>query len=57
MVGSCSYDAYGVMLGGNPTVTSPAATNYLYAGEATGEIIGIFDADHVLNPDLVRHVN
>ncbi len=28
-----SYDAYGVMLGGNPTPASPAATNLLYAGE------------------------
>jgi RHS repeat-associated protein len=28
-----SYDAYGVMLGGNPTPASPAATNMLYAGE------------------------
>lgn len=28
-----SYDAYGVMLGGNPTSTSPAATNLLYSGE------------------------
>ncbi|MHC4743572.1 MAG: RHS repeat-associated core domain-containing protein [Planctomycetota bacterium] len=28
-----SYDAYGVMLGGNPTPGAPAATNLLYAGE------------------------
>ena len=28
-----SYDAYGVMLGGNPTSTTPAATNLLYTGE------------------------
>jgi len=28
-----SYDAYGVMLGGNPTPSNPATTNYLYAGE------------------------
>jgi RHS repeat-associated protein len=30
---SYSYDAYGVMLGGNPMSSSPAATNMLYAGE------------------------
>ncbi len=34
---SYSYDAYGVMLGGNPTATSPAATNYLYTGEQFDE--------------------
>lgn len=28
-----SYDAYGVMLGGNPTREAPAATNLLYSGE------------------------
>jgi RHS repeat-associated protein len=28
-----SYDAYGVMLGGNPTSASPADTSLLYAGE------------------------
>lgn len=28
-----SYDAYGVMLGGNPTPASPAATPLLYASE------------------------
>jgi RHS repeat-associated protein len=28
-----SYDSYGVMLGGNPTAASPAATNLLYSGE------------------------
>jgi RHS repeat-associated protein len=28
-----SYDAYGVMLGGNPTPAAPAATNLLYTGE------------------------
>jgi len=33
VVDTFSYDAYGVMLGGNPTSTSPAATNLLYAGE------------------------
>jgi len=31
VVESYSYDAYGVMLGGNPQ--TPAATNLLYAGE------------------------
>ena len=31
--GSYSYDAYGMMLGGNPTALSPAATNLLYTGE------------------------
>jgi RHS repeat-associated protein len=30
---SYGYDAYGVMLGGNPTPASPAATNLLYSGE------------------------
>ena len=30
---SYSYDAYGVMLGANPTSASPTATNLLYAGE------------------------
>ena len=30
---SYSYDAYGVMLGGNPTSASPADTSMLYAGE------------------------
>jgi len=30
---SYSYDAYGVMLGGNPTSASPAGTSMLYAGE------------------------
>jgi RHS repeat-associated protein len=30
---SYSYDAYGVMLGGNPTREAPAATSLLYAGE------------------------
>jgi RHS repeat-associated protein len=34
---SYSYDAYGVMLGGNPTATSPAATNGLYTGEQFDE--------------------
>jgi len=33
IVDSFSYDAYGVMLGGNPTSASPADTNLLYAGE------------------------
>ncbi len=28
-----SYDAYGMMLGGNPTPAAPAATNLLYTGE------------------------
>jgi len=28
-----SYDAYGVMLGGNPTTSNPATTNLLYSGE------------------------
>ena len=28
-----SYDAYGIMLGGNPTPANPAATNFLYTGE------------------------
>jgi len=28
-----NYDAYGMLLGGNPTTASPAATNYLYTGE------------------------
>jgi RHS repeat-associated protein len=28
-----SYDAYGVMLGGNPTRANPAATSMLYSGE------------------------
>ena len=27
------FDAYGVMLGGNPNITSPAATDLLYSGE------------------------
>ncbi len=31
--GSYSYDAYGMMLGGNPTAAAPAATNLLYTGE------------------------
>ena len=30
---SYSYDAYGVMLGGNPENSSPAGTSLLYAGE------------------------
>ena len=30
---SFSFDAYGVMLGGKPTSSSPAGTNLLYAGE------------------------
>jgi len=33
IVDAYSYDAYGVMLGGNPTASNPAATNLLYAGE------------------------
>jgi RHS repeat-associated protein len=33
VVDSYGYDAYGVMLGGNPTTASPAGTNLLYAGE------------------------
>jgi len=33
IVDTFGYDAYGVMLGGNPTSASPAATNLLYAGE------------------------
>ncbi len=28
-----SYDAFGIMLGGNPTTTTPAATDLLYSGE------------------------
>ena len=32
-VQSYSYDAYGVMLGGNPTTDAPKATNLLYSGE------------------------
>ncbi len=28
-----SFDAYGVMLGGNPTAVNPAATDLLYSGE------------------------
>ncbi len=31
--GSYSYDAYGMMLGGNPTTASPSGTNLLYTGE------------------------
>ncbi len=33
IVDTYSYDGYGVMLGGNPTATSPADTNLLYSGE------------------------
>jgi RHS repeat-associated protein len=33
IVDTFSYDAYGIMLGGNPTPAAPAATNLLYAGE------------------------
>ncbi len=33
IVDSFSYDGYGMMLGGNPTAASPAATNLLYTGE------------------------
>jgi len=33
IIDSYSYDAYGMMLGGNPSSTSPAATNLLYTGE------------------------
>jgi len=33
VIESYSYDAYGVMLGGNPTPGAPAATLLLYAGE------------------------
>ena len=29
-----SYDAYGIMLGGNPTSSAPSATSLLYSGEA-----------------------
>lgn len=28
-----NYDSYGIMLGGNPTATAPAATKLLYTGE------------------------
>ena len=35
---SYSYDGYGMMLGGNPTSPSPAATSLLYSGE-------MFDTD------------
>ncbi|MBN1126900.1 MAG: right-handed parallel beta-helix repeat-containing protein [Sedimentisphaerales bacterium] len=34
---SYSYDAYGVMLGGNPTASSPASTSLLYTGERFDE--------------------
>ena len=33
VIDSYSYDGYGVMLGGNPTPASPAATPLLYASE------------------------
>jgi len=33
IVDSFSYDAYGIMLGGNPNRSTPAATSLLYAGE------------------------
>ena len=33
MVDCFGYDAYGVMLGGNPNHSAPAATSLLYAGE------------------------
>jgi RHS repeat-associated protein len=33
VVDSFGYDAYGVLLGGNPTRSSPAATSLLYTGE------------------------
>jgi RHS repeat-associated protein len=33
IIDSFSYDGYGMMLGGNPTAASPAATNLLYTGE------------------------
>ncbi len=35
-----SYDAYGMMLGGNPTTASPAATKLLYAGEQFDPSLG-----------------
>jgi RHS repeat-associated protein len=33
IIDNYSYDSYGILLGGNPTPTSPGATKYLYAGE------------------------
>jgi len=43
-----SYDAYGMMLGGEPGVTDPAATNLLYSGEQ-------FDADLGWNYQRARY--
>ena len=33
VIDAYNYDGYGVMLGGNPTPSTPAQTNLLYSGE------------------------
>ena len=37
------YDAYGIMLGGNPTSSSPAATKMLYSGEQFDANLGLYN--------------
>ncbi|HTJ01007.1 MAG TPA: PKD domain-containing protein [Dongiaceae bacterium] len=37
------YDSYGVMLGGNPTAASPAATKMLYSGEQFDANLGLYN--------------
>ena len=37
------YDAYGVMLGGNPTASSPSATKMLYSGEQFDSTLGLYN--------------
>ena len=37
------YDAYGVMLGGNPTSSNPSATKMLYSGEQFDANLGLYN--------------
>jgi RHS repeat-associated protein len=37
------YDAYGIMLGGNPTSSSPSATKMLYTGEQFDANLGLYN--------------
>ena len=37
------YDAYGVMLGGNPTASNPSATKMLYSGEQFDANLGLYN--------------
>ncbi len=40
VIDNFSYDAYGMMLGGNPTTASPGTTKLLYAGEQFDPAMG-----------------